>query len=62
MYRLFGQDCAFVVACLHEGKLLIDLASAQTTIFGDIVGTKEGGCLALLSGSFGPASFCFKFV
>jgi hypothetical protein len=51
----------FVVDCLHECRLLIDLASAQTTISGDIVGTKERGCLAPLSG-FGPAPFCFKFV
>jgi hypothetical protein len=50
-----------VVDCLHECKLLIELPSAQTTISGDIVGTKERGCLALLSG-FGSAPFCFTFV
>jgi hypothetical protein len=37
-----------------------DLTSAQTTISGDIVSTKEGGCLALLSGSFGPRTILFQ--
>jgi len=45
-----------------SATLLIDLASAQITIPGDIVSPKERDCLALLSGSFGPAPFCFKFV
>jgi hypothetical protein len=62
MYRSLAKIVCLSLTACTSATLLIDLASAQTTISGDIVGTKERGCLALLSGSFGPAPFCFKFV
>lgn len=61
MYRLLTKIvCLSLIAC--ECNAIDRLSVAQTTISGGIVSTKERGCLALLSGSFGPAPFCFKFV
>lgn len=48
-----------LVDCCPSATPVIDLELAQTTIFGDIVGTKDRDCLALLSGTH---TVLFKYV
>ena len=60
MYRSLAKIVCLSLTSCTSAALLIDLASAQTTISGDIVGTKERGCLALLTGSFGPRTILFQ--